>query len=250
MTEPEIVTQPSPEALAAAVAGRLVARLAAAQAAGRTPSIALTGGSIAVKIHEAIVTASKGHDDVDWGNVDVWWGDERYVPADDPERNAKQAWDALLSHVAVSPQRVHETPASDGPYETVAEAAEAYGDELRARGSGRFDVVMLGLGPDGHVASLFPGSKQLDVDDTIAVPVTDSPKPPPERISLTFGALNRAAEVWFVVSGEGKAEAVAKALATGPDAADVHDIPAVGVHGQDQTVWFLDEASASRLPRR
>jgi 6-phosphogluconolactonase len=80
----------------------------------------------------------------------------------------------------------------------------------------------------------------------VAVAVTDSPKPPPERISLTFGALNRAAEVWFVVSGEGKADAVARALASGPDAADVHEIPAVGVHGQEQTVWFLDEGSASR----
>jgi 6-phosphogluconolactonase len=249
MTEPEIVTQPSPEALAAAVAGRLVARLAAVQAAGRTPSIALTGGGIAVKIHQAVVTASAGHEDVDWSKVDVWWGDERYVPADDPGRNAKQAWEALLSHVDVSPQRVHEMPASDGPHESVAEAAEAYGDELRSRGSGRFDVVMLGVGPDGHVASLFPGSKQLDVDDTIAVPVTDSPKPPPERVSLTLGALNRAEEVWFVVSGAAKAEAVATALGTDADAADVHDIPAVGVHGQDRTVWFLDEDSASRLPR-
>jgi 6-phosphogluconolactonase len=97
------------------------------------------------------------------------------------------------------------------------------------------------------VASLFPGSAQLDVDDAIAVPVTDSPKPPPERVSLTLGALNRTAEVWFVVTGEGKAGAVARALATGDDAADVHEIPAVGVRGEDATVWFLDEEAASKL---
>ena len=193
MTDPEIETFPSPDALAAAVAGRLVVRLAAIQAAGRTPSIALTGGTVAVQIHEAVVTATEGHEDVDWSNVDIWWGDERYVPEDDPERNAKQAWDAMLSHLDVSPGRVHEMPASDGPHETVQDAAEAYGDTVRSRGGGRFDVVMLGVGPDGHVASLFPGSAVLDVDDAIAVAVTDSPKPPPERVSLTFGALNRSA---------------------------------------------------------
>ena len=103
---------------------------------------------------------------------------------------------------------------------------------------------MLGLGPDGHVASLFPGFPQLEVDDAIAVPVRDSPKPPPERISLTFPALNRTREVWFVVSGDGKADAVARALAAD---GDVHDIPARGVRGQDRTLWFVDEAAASRL---
>jgi 6-phosphogluconolactonase len=244
MSKPEIETFPSPEALAAAVAGRLVVRLAAVQAAGRTPAVGLTGGTIAEKIHEAVVAATEGHEDVDWSDVDFWWGDERYVPAGDDGRNAKQAREVMLDPLDVDERRVHEMPASDGPYDSLEEAAEAYGDELRRLGSGRFDVLMLGVGPDGHVASLFPGSPQLDVDDAVAVPVTDSPKPPPERITLTFGALNRSSEVWFVVSGEGKADAVAKALA---DRTDLHDIPAVGVTGQDSTVWFVDEAAASKL---
>ena len=244
MSKPEIETFPSPEALAAAVAGRLVVRLAAVQAAGRTPAVGLTGGTIAEKIHEAVVAATEGHEDVDWSNVDFWWGDDRYVPADDDGRNAKQAREVMLDPLDVDERRVHEMPASDGPHDSLEDAAEAYGDEVRRLGSGQFDVLMLGVGPDGHVASLFPGHPQLDVDDTIAVPVTDSPKPPPERITLTFGALNRSSEVWFVVSGEGKADAVAKALA---DGTDLHDIPAVGVTGQDSTVWFVDEAAASRL---
>jgi 6-phosphogluconolactonase len=244
MSKPEIETFPSPEALAAAVAGRLVVRLAAVQAAGRTPAVGLTGGTIADKIHEAVVAATEGHEDVDWSNVDFWWGDERYVPADDDGRNAKQAREAMLDHLGVDARRVHEMPASDGPQDSLEDAAEAYGAEVRRHGSGQFDVVMLGVGPDGHVASLFPGSPQLDVDGAIAVSVTDSPKPPPERITLTFGALNRSSEVWFVVSGEGKADAVAKALA---DGTDLHDIPAVGVTGQDHTVWFVDEAAASKL---
>ena len=126
---------------------------------------------------------------------------------------------------------------------SVDEGAAAYGDELRTFGSGAFDVVMLGVGPDGHIASLFPGFPQLDVDDQIAVPVTGSPKPPPERISLTFAALNRSKSVWFLVSGEEKAGAVARALAEGTD---VHDIPAAGVTGSEETIWFLDRAAASQ----
>ena len=101
---------------------------------------------------------------------------------------------------------------------------------------------MLGIGPDGHVASLFPGHPQLDVTDRIAVPVTGSPKPPPERISLTFPALNRTHEVWFLVSGDGKADAVARALA---DEGSVHATPARGITVENAT-WFLD--TARRLP--
>jgi 6-phosphogluconolactonase len=102
---------------------------------------------------------------------------------------------------------------------------------------------MLGMGPDGHVASLFPGHPALDVDDRIAVAVRDSPKPPPERISLSFSALNRSRSVWFLVTTEEKAEAADLAIR----GADVHDVPAAGVRGRDETVWFLDAAAARRL---
>jgi 6-phosphogluconolactonase len=103
---------------------------------------------------------------------------------------------------------------------------------------------MLGMGPDGHVASLFPGSAQLDATDAIAVGVSDSPKPPPERVTLTLAALNRSRCVWFLVNGEDKADAVAQALAAGTD---LHDIPAAGVSGEAETIWFLDRGSASQL---
>jgi 6-phosphogluconolactonase len=115
---------------------------------------------------------------------------------------------------------------------------------LREQGAGAFEVLMLGMGPDGHVASLFPGYPQLDVDDPIAVAVTDSPKPPPERVSLTLPALNRSRAVWFLVSGAEKAPAVARAVAIGTD---LHDTPAAGVTGEQETIWFLDRASASEL---
>jgi 6-phosphogluconolactonase len=127
--------------------------------------------------------------------------------------------------------------------ESAEAGAEAYAEELRTHGNGTFEIVMLGVGPDAHIASLFPGRPELDVDD-IAVAVHDSPKPPPDRISLTLPCLNRARSVWFVVSGEGKADAVALALAEGTD---VHDAPAAGVAGQVETIWFLDRAAAGKL---
>lgn len=265
----DVEVLPDAAALAEHVARRLLEALAAAQAEGRVPAIALTGGTIADQVHAVVArlvratpepgtSQSPGAGDVppespageaapqvDWSRVDVWWGDERFVPAYDPERNALQARRALLDHLPLDPARVHEVPASDSGVGDVEAAAAAYSQAVRERGSGRFDVVMLGVGPDGHVASLFPGSPQLDVEDRVAVAVTDSPKPPPQRVSLTYGALNRAAEVWFLVSGEGKAEAVAKAHA----GTDRHEIPATGVHGQERTVWLLDEAAASRLSR-
>ena len=243
MSEREILTHSSDDALAAAVAGRLVAHLAAAQAAGRRPDVGLTGGTVAAKIHEAVVTASEGHDDVDWSRVGFWWGDERYVPADSSDRNDRAAGLELLDVVAVDPARVHAMPAADEVHPDLEAAAASYDQLVRTREPGDFDLVLLGVGPDGHVASLFPGFPQLDVDDRIAVAVTDSPKPPPERISLTFTALNQAGEVWFVVSGEGKADAVARALA--PDGS-VHDTPARGITTPHRT-WWLDQAAAGSL---
>ena len=173
MGAPEILTQPSPETLAEAVAGRLVTRLAGAQADGRVPCIALTGGTVAVRVHQALVGASA--DQVDWSRVDVWWGDERYVAADDAERNAHQACRRTARPRRRQPGPRPRDAGLGRGHPSLDAAATSYGDELRAEGAGLFDVVMLGLGTDGHVASLFPGFPQLDVHDTVAVPVTGSP---------------------------------------------------------------------------
>ena len=229
--------------LASSVAGAFLRLVTVLQAPGDTPQVCLTGGTIAERIHSEI--ARLGRDsDVDWSHVDFFWGDERFEPAGSGERNATHARQVFLDAVGVDPSRVYEVPSRDD-VATVAEAADAYADVVRSAGSGRFHLVMLGVGPDGHVASLFPGHAQLDARDAVAVPVTDSPKPPPERVSLTFEALNRADEVWFVVSGSDKAEAVGRALAATPP--DVHEIPAVGVRGALQTIWFLDRESASQV---
>ncbi len=227
-------------ALAQAVAQELLARLVTIQAEGRIPSVVLTGGTIAVEIYRAVAALDTSA--VDWTRVDFWWGDERYVPADSNDRNDRTAELDLLDAVGADPARVHAMPARDEAHPDLAVAAASYADLVREHAPDGFDLVLLGVGPDGHVASLFPGFAQLEADE-IAVAVTDSPKPPPERITLTFGTLNRTREVWFLVSGGGKADAVARALApTG----SVDETPARGITCEHRT-WWLDRDAAASL---
>ena len=241
-TPARIEVHESGPALASAVAGELLVRLADVQAQGREPRITLTGGTIADAVHREVarLTATA---EVDWSRVEIWWGDERFVAPDSADRNARQARAAFLSAVGLDPAKVHEMPSTSDVADLEA-GADAYEAALASLGEDAFDITMLGVGPDGHVASLFPGYPQLDVEDRLVVAVTDSPKPPPERISLTFPALNRSRAVWFLVSGAEKAPAVARALS---DDADPHHTPAAAVHGSDETTWFLDRAAASHL---
>jgi 6-phosphogluconolactonase len=238
---PEIRRHDDADVLVGDVASALLDRIEVAQARGETPNIGLTGGSIAEELHRELARRATDSS-VDWSRVAFWWGDERFVPADSPDRNAGQARAALLDHVPVDPANVHEVPASD-QVTSAEDAAEAYAAALREHGAGFFEVLMLGIGPDGHCASLFPGHPALDARDAVAVAVHDSPKPPPDRVSLTFEAMERCRAVWFIASGEGKAEAVARALA---ENGSVAETPARGVRG-DETVWWLDEAAASAL---
>jgi 6-phosphogluconolactonase len=150
----------------------------------------------------------------------------------------------MLDTLPVDPARVHEIPSTADAADVDA-AAAAYAETVGAMPGGRFDLLMLGVGPDGHIASLFPGFPQLDIGDAITAGVTGSPKPPPERVTLTYPALARSEAVWFVVSGADKAEAVGRALATRPPG--VHEIPAVGVRGEVETIWFLDRDAASQV---
>jgi 6-phosphogluconolactonase len=240
---PRVEVHGSADELATAVAGAFLRLVTVRQAAGDVPAVALTGGTIADKIHRELARLAPSSD-VDWSRIEFFWGDERFVAADSDERNATQARAAFLDTVGVDQARVHEVP-STGDAASVDAAATAYADTVRSAGTGSFDLLMLGVGPDGHVASLFPGFPQLAVDEAIAVGVTGSPKPPPERVSLTFPALNRSDEVWFVVSGTDKAEAVGRALAAEPP--PVQEIPATGVRGRLETTWFLDRDAASQI---
>ncbi|WP_426510942.1 6-phosphogluconolactonase [Dactylosporangium sp. McL0621] len=249
MTQSKVVVHTEPRLLAEAAAARLIVRLTDAQAARGEATVVLTGGRIAAQIYQAI-RDSPARDAVDWARVNLWWGDERFLPAGDPERNETQARAALLDTLKVDPARVHPMPASDGPDGDDAEAAAArYADELaQAARPGHaelphFDVVLLGVGEDGHVASVFP-EHPVTLESRPVSAVRGSPKPPPVRTTLTLPAINTADEVWLIAAGDGKAKAVGLALAdAGP-----RQIPAAGVHGRELTLWLLDSAAAHELP--
>ena len=236
------------DVLAEAAAARLLTRLLDAQAVRGTASVVLTGGGVGIATLRA-VRSSPARAAVDWRRVDVWWGDERFVPADDPQRNERQAREALLDALDLDPARVHPMGALGGEDGDDPDSAAArYADALRAAApadaaSPAFDVLLLGVGPDGHVASLFPEHPATH-DDRLAVAVHGAPKPPPTRISLGFRALNGAREVWFLVAGAEKAPQVRLAL----QGAGPVQVPAAGVHGRLQTLWLLDEAAAGELP--
>lgn len=244
-----VVVFKDPDVLAASIAARLLTRLVDVQAARGEASIVLTGGGVGIASLRH-VRDSPARAAVDWRRVDIWWGDERFVPADDPQRNERQAREALLDSLDLDPARVHPMGALGGPDGDDADAAAArYAEELAsAAGPDQdvpaFDVLMLGMGGEGHVASIFPESPAVH-DERPVFAVHGCPKPPPTRISLGFRAINCAREVWLGVAGADKATAVAMALAGAGRA----QIPAAGVEGRLQTLWLLDEAAAAQLPR-
>lgn len=253
MSAPEVFVHTSGDLLASAAAARTVTRLADAIAADGHAHLVMTGGGIGTKVLAAIA-AAPARDAVDWRLVDFWWGDERFEPAGDPERNETGARAALLDALNVDPARVHAVAGPDGPDGDDPDAAAArYAAELAAAagdaGDGKtgavpvFDVLMLGIGPEGHVASIFPGSPAAHATGSV-VAVRNSPKPPPTRISFTFGAIQAAREVWVLASGAEKADAVAEALS----GVSQDKLPAAGARGRDRTLFLLDEAAAAKLP--
>ena len=267
MSGPSIEVFPDAAALAEKVADRLLAYLAALQDTGITPHLSLTGGTIADAIHHEVARRHSRSEvaQVDWQRVHFWWGDERFVPSESTERNARQARQAMLAPLLVPPRHIHEIASSDGGRLLDSGVAE-YTGELTHHWPGLFDLVMLGVGPDGHVASLFPGSEQLENTEDLVAAVTDSPKPPSERITMTLPTLNRANAVWFLASGAEKANAVGRALTeshpgsgpgSGPGShqgtstvvADA-SLPAARVRGRVSTTWFLDATAASDPPSR
>ncbi|UZJ26169.1 6-phosphogluconolactonase [Rhodococcus antarcticus] len=246
-TDPRVVVHPDPELLAAALAARVLTALVDAQAARGSASFVVTGGGTGTAVLEQL-RRSPGRDAVDWSRVDVYWGDERYLPGGDPARNETQARAALLDHVPVDPSRVFAMAPSDGPLgDDPDAAAAAYARTLADRSPDgtvpRFDVLLLGIGPEGHVASVFPDSPAVHEQQLTVVAVRDCPKPPPTRISMTLPTVRAAAHVWLCVAGAGKAEAVHRALS---GAAEV-DLPAAGARGLESTIWVLDTAAAGGL---
>lgn len=235
---PEIVVLPDAAALAAEVAARVPPVLAAAQGTTARAALALTAGSIMEQVWDALPASPDAHS-VEWSRVDVYWGDERFVPHDSSDRNDVPAEQGLFATAPFSSAQRFSMPASDGDLDLDA-AAAAYTGVIEGV---RLDLVLLGVGPDGHCCSLFPGHPGLDATEPI-VPVRNSPKPPPNRLSFSYPTLNAAEEIWVVASGNGKAEALGTALRE-PDRVKT---PIAGAQGRRRTLWLLDQAAASQLP--
>ena len=249
---PELVVAPSATQLADDVAARLVATLVSVLGVRPLAHLVVTAGGILERVIGAL-GESPARDSIDWSRVAVWWGDERYVPSDSADRNDTAVMRADLEALPLDPRNVHRMPASDGAYgEDAHAAAGAYASELAAAvpaGQGdddvpHFDVILLGVGPDGHCASLFPEHPGVYELDASVIAVHNSPKPPPTRLSLTFRSLDAANEVWFIAAGTGKANAVMMALS----GAGRVQVPAAGPRGRYRTLWLVDRDAASHLP--
>ncbi|MEV0096178.1 6-phosphogluconolactonase [Streptomyces sp. NPDC050738] len=251
MSAPQLVVHRDKELMAQATAARLITKILDAQASRGSASVVLTGGRNGNGLLAALA-ASPARDAIDWSRLDLWWGDERFLPEGDPERNVTQAREALLDSVPLDPKRVHAMAASDGAYgNDVESAAAAYAAELAAAAGPEdhgpvptFDVLMLGVGPDTHVASLFPELPAVRETERTVVGVHGAPKPPPVRISLTLPAIRAAREVWLLAAGADKAGAAAVALS----GAGEIQAPAAGAYGRSRTLWLMDSAAASELP--
>lgn len=241
-----VVVAPTPAALAERVADRFLTRITARTRSGRLAHIALTGGSMGGTVLSAVAEHPKTPQ-IDWSLVHFWWGDERFVARDDAERNAVQSRHALLDHISVPAENVHEVAGADSGL-TLDEAASAYAAELARYGTDdeswpSFAVCFLGVGPDGHIASLFPDRTEVTETDAAVLPVRNSPKPPPERVTLTRPVINSSKRVWLVLTGADKASALGLALA----GASYTNVPAAGAKGRKRTVFFVDEAAAAEV---
>jgi 6-phosphogluconolactonase len=243
--EPEIIVAPDLRELSREAAARFQ-RLAADRiaAAGRF-SVALSGGSTPRALYR-LLGEPPFHETIDWPRVHLFWGDERFVPPDHPDSNYRLAQEAFISTVPIPAGNVHPMPTEGSDPHA---AAARYEETLRRffASRPRFDLVLLGLGADGHTASLFPGSPALDEDGRLVVAVY-VPKLDAWRLTLTPPALRSARHVMFLVSGLDKAS-VLREVMEGPY--DPHRLPAHLVRPETgELTWLVDEAAASLLPRR
>lgn len=246
-TDKRVVISPDPTTVATEVAERLIHRIAKRTDAGKTVHIALTGGVIGTQVLEA-AGAHPDRTSIDWSLVHFWWGDERFVDRDSELRNERGARAAFLDHIAVPEENVHRIGSADDGTDAEA-AAEAYAAELARFAQNNqawpsFDVCFLGVGPDAHIASLFPDRREIQIKDRSVVAVHDSPAPPPTRVTLTRPVLNSSKRVWMVLVGSDKAAALGLALA----GASYESVPAAGAKGRKRTMLFADQAAATNVP--
>lgn len=235
-----VVRMPLAADVAELAAERLLARILELQVDQDRVDVCLTGGATANLLYERFAELA-AESDLDATKLHLWWSDERFVAATDPQRNSLQAVERLARTIPINSAHIHMMAAKDGRKDS-HESAEVYENELDGTW---FDVMLLGLGTDGHCASIFADHPSFDLATTrLVIGVEDSPKAPSERISLTFAGLNRSDYVWFIATGEEKAEAVAACLD-----GDLSR-PASHVHGARANFWFVDEQAATMLPEQ
>jgi len=204
-------------------------------------NVALTGGTVGI-LTLAVLAEQPDLSRLDLSRVHFWWGDERYVDSTSSDRNANQARAAFFDKVVVSEDNIHEFPASEiGDLSTGKKIFEEALVKHFGHGLPAFDLTILGMGPDGHIASLFPGHGELSIGEVV-VAESNSPKPPAERLSLSFDVLNASAKIIFVVSGLDKSAAVT-AVHTDEDC----DLPAAKIQAQGETIWFIDQAAGQEF---
>jgi 6-phosphogluconolactonase len=222
----ELVVVDDEKVLAAVVAERLV------RAAHEGGSVVLTGGKTPEQAYEEAAKREP-----DWSRVDLWWGDERCVPPDDENSNYGMAKRALLDRLDGTPRSVHRIKGELGKDEAAADYERELGDT-------QLDLLLLGVGPDGHVASLFPNAPTLHQRRRV-LPAEAGLEPFVDRVTLSVPALRSAREVLFLLAGEAKADAAARAFAGEPS----QDTPASLVRATDgKTIAILDRAAAAKLP--
>jgi 6-phosphogluconolactonase len=250
-----LTTFADPEATAERAAVEIARALESAREQRGVAHLALSGGSTPARTYELLAGALE-----DWDGVEIWFADERCVAPEDEESNYRMAAETLLRPAGIDPARVHRMEGELGPEEgarryaeALARSSAAAGPSATAQSPGRsagesgiagqtlpvLDLIALGIGPDGHVASLFPGAPTLDAgEQAICLGVHDSPKPPPERITLSLAVLRAARRCLLLATGAGKADAIAAALAE-----PSHHVPASLLRSERLTVIVDDAAS-------
>ena len=239
---PDVRIFPDIDALSRAIAGSVFELLSQAAIPGQENgrmSVALAGGNTPRLLYQRL--SSDYGKRIPWEKIDLFWGDERFVAPDDPQSNYRMARESLIDSIAIPSENVHpvrtDLPSAD-------QAASSYETLMRSLFSSpwpRFDLVLLGLGGDGHTASLFPGSAALEESERW-VTSSESPIAPKDRITFTLPVLNHSARIYFLVSGADKARALSRIL----EASEANGLPAYRVRPMDGTVtWWADTAAAS-----
>jgi 6-phosphogluconolactonase len=245
MSEPphrEIIKVPDAEALAERAADWMVSQLGGS-GTGRL-AVALSGGSTPKRLYQRL-TRDPWRGAMPWPRLDWFWGDERFVPADDPRSNTRMAREALLDHAPVMPGSIHPIPVDAASPEAAAAAYEAtlkayYGQDRLDPQRPLFDIMLLGIGPDGHTASLFPGKAAVEETERWVVAAEPGLDPFVPRISLTLPAITASRAIVFLVSGADKTPALRRIFAG-------EDLPSARVAALAPTLWFIDEAALQDL---